>query len=158
MRYLLYLFIFFLVAACNNNADKQATTNDSTHVNDTMRPIEHAATNAMTNSSPDSTKEYVPSFNNQSLTDKISEVLMKLPFVKKSNTYLDSLTNHEHGIAFIFDSSAKGVSVMAGYNGDLRFETYYNFLVDPATFNVKILEPISGEMISTKEYIRSQKK
>jgi hypothetical protein len=157
MRYLLYLFVFFFLAACNNNADKQAT-NDTAHTGDSIQPIEHAAKNAMTNAAPDSTKEYVPSFNNQPLTTKISDLLMKLPFVKKSNTYLDSLTNHEHGLAFIFDSTAKGVSVMAGYNGDLRFETYYNFLVDPTTFNIKILEPISGEMISIKEYIHSQKK
>jgi hypothetical protein len=56
---------------------------------------------------------------------------MKLPFVEKSNSYIDSFSNHRHGIAFMLDTAGNKISVLAGYNGPEKFETYYNFSINP---------------------------
>ena len=92
------------------------------------------------------------------LEAKIINTLMKISFVKKTNDYLDSLTDHKHGIAFIMDSvSSNELSVMAGYNGPERFETYYNFTVYPKSFDIMIEYPDTGELVSIDQYIKLKK-
>ena len=86
------------------------------------------------------------------------DTLMKISFVKKTNKYLDSLTDHKHGIAFIMDSvSSNELSVMAGYNGPERFETYYNFTIYPKSFDIMIEYPDTGELVSIDQYIKLKK-
>jgi len=92
------------------------------------------------------------------LEAKIIDTLMKISFVKKTNEYLDSLTDHRHGIAFIMDSVASNeISIMAGYNGPERFETYYNFTVYPKSFDIMIEYPDTGELVSIDQYIKLKK-
>src|SRR5437773_7244934 len=60
------------------------------------------------------------------LENKILDTLFKLSFIKRSNSYIDSLSKHKHGIAFIFNKEKDNkILVTAGYHGPLRFETYY---------------------------------
>jgi hypothetical protein len=139
MRYTQYILIIFLLAACNNGSGKK----------DDMPADSLAKASAK-----DSGKEYVHSFRNKALQARIEDTLIKIPFVKKTNSYIDSFSHHQHAISYILDSSEKGISVMAGYNGPERFETYYNFMIDPSTFEIKVADDLSGEMISIKEYIR----
>lgn len=83
---------------------------------------------------------------------------MKIPFVENTNQYLDSLTRHKQGITFIIDSvGANEISVMAGYNGPERFETYYNFTVYPKTFDIMIEYPETGELVPIEQYIKLKK-
>lgn len=150
MRYLLCILTVSFLVACNNSADKKAGDTDTASVTDTSGTVKEPV--------KDTSQEYVTSFHNEALTARIQDTLMKLPFVKKTSSYIDSFSHHQHTIAFVFDSSENGISVMAGYNGPERFETYYNFTVDPSSFAIKVADDVSGEMLSIKEYIRSSKK
>lgn len=85
---------------------------------------------------------------------------MKLPFVLKSNNYIDSFSNHAHGISFMMDEPTgdePDISVLAGYNGQQRFETYYHFLVNPKTLEIQVYDPVADTRLSVKEYLKKQK-
>jgi hypothetical protein len=97
---------------------------------------------------------FIYRFADTVLEQKITDTLMKLPFIEKSNSYIDSFSNHQHGIAFMSDTAGNKISVMAGYNGPERFETYYHFNIDPNTFEIRILDDLSGDFISIDEYIK----
>ena len=49
------------------------------------------------------------------------------------------------------------ISVQAGYNGTGRFETYYRFFVNPKTMDIKVYDPVEGEKLTLKEYLKTQK-
>ncbi len=82
---------------------------------------------------------------------------MKLSFIQESNRYIDSLSGHQRGIAFLRDSSDGRISIRAGYNGPERFETYYDFSIDPATNEIMILDAIVGDYISLEEFIKKNR-
>ncbi|QYS91620.1 hypothetical protein JJC04_02235 [Flavobacterium covae] len=43
--------------------------------------------------------------------------------------------------------------IKTGYNSDIRFETYFTFNVEKGNCeNIKVLEPIEGNMISLSEW------
>ena len=90
--------------------------------------------------------------------DPVTDTLMKLPFVINSNHYIDSISNHQHGISFIADTADNEILVKAGYNGTERFETYYHFSIDRKTSEIKILEPVTGDYISLEEYQKNNQK
>ena len=144
MRALIYCLLLITLASCNNSA----------------RPGEPVARDTVsTAGKPDSVLSYIHSFGDSALEDKITDALMKLSFVKKSNAYIDSFSNHKHGIAFMVDSLGKDeqeISVKAGYNGDERFETYYMFYVNPKTMEIKVYDVVNDKKMSVKEYIKSQ--
>ncbi len=89
------------------------------------------------------------------LEDKIMNVVMSLPEVKKANAYIDSISKHKKGIAAIINEPENGETdygVRVGYNGDERFEVYYFFYVDPKNFQIKILNIITDSVISVEEW------
>jgi hypothetical protein len=104
----------------------------------------------------DSSATYIHRFTDTSLENRITHELMKLPFVIKSNEHIDSLSNHRHGISFMMDAPNVDESVQAGYNGGERFETYYRFLVNPKTMEIKVYDPVEDKVLSLKEYIKTQ--
>ncbi|SDD89145.1 hypothetical protein [Niabella drilacis] len=88
---------------------------------------------------------------------EVLDSLRNVPFVAASNRYIDSFSHHKQGIAFLIDTvSDKEVNFRAGYNGDLRFETYYFFTVNPQNFDIRIMEPVSGEHLTIAEYQKVQ--
>jgi hypothetical protein len=92
------------------------------------------------------------------MENKITAVLMKLPFVQKSNRYIDSISNHKHGISFMLDNTrSTEISVLAGYNSDERFETYYHFFVDPQSLKVMIYDPLTNKNLPVKEFVKTLK-
>lgn len=93
-----------------------------------------------------------PAFNNPALEGKIADTLRTLSFVRESDRYIDSFSRHQHGIAFMIDSSAEGIAVKAGYNGPSQFETYYHFNINPVDFEIQVLDALSGEFIPVREY------
>ena len=139
MKYFLLISLIVVFATCNN-----AEKNNNTPGNDSSAPVAKKVI----------TSRFIYRFADTVLEEKITDTLMKLPFIEKSNNYIDSFSNHAHGIAFMSDTAGHEISVMAGYNGPERFETYYNFSIDPKTFEIKILEPLSGDFISISEYIK----
>ncbi|MBO9595956.1 MAG: hypothetical protein J7599_23840 [Niabella sp.] len=88
---------------------------------------------------------------------EVMDSLRKIPFVAESHRYIDSFSHHKQGIAFLIDTiSDKEVNFRAGYNGALRFETYYFFTVDPQNFDIKVMEPVSGDQLTIAEYQKAQ--
>lgn len=145
MKCILQLLLVFIVAACNN-----ASKTDEALVKDT------AAINVKT----DSAANYIHTFTDTVLENKITTALLKLPFVKKSDQYIDSFSNHKHGIAFLLDKpedNETDIPVQAGYNGDERFETYYRFFVNPTTMEIKVYDVAADKKLTVKEYIKSQR-
>ncbi len=143
MKLFLYLMVF-VFAACNH----AAKTND-TAVKDTGSALVKR----------DSVTEYTPVLTDTSLENKITNALMKLPFVIESNDHIDSFSNHRHGIAFILDEPLENetdISVKAGYNGGERFETYYRFFVNPKTMDIKVYDPAADEKLTVSAYLKSK--
>ena len=144
---LFFLLLVISAVACNNNAtdqDKPATTDSTTN-----KPAVNT----------DTPKAYIHIFKDTTLEDKITAALLKLPFVKKSDKYIDSISNHKHGIAFMLDEPAKDetdIPVQAGYNGKERFETYYRFFVNPKTLEIKVYDVVGDKKLSLKEYLKTQ--
>lgn len=94
--------------------------------------------------------------------DRAQNEILKLPEVTLKNKMIDSLSNHTHGISLLSDSTTidgiKYYEIKAGYNSDIRYETYYNFYVEKGNCqNIKVAEPIEGDIIPISEWrIRNQ--
>lgn len=130
-----YLFVIsFLFTACNDAGKQQPAAEKDTLIKPVIEK-DIAAANPPVD-----------------LFDRITDSLMKLDFVQKSNRYIDSFSHHKSGIAFLQDSSENKIMITAGYNGKERFEKYYLFLVDPKSFDIKINDAISGDWLSVEEY------
>jgi len=144
MKYTLVLTLLVFFTACDNTSKTE----------ETVAP-DSAANKVQT----DSSSKYIYTFADTALQDKITEALMKLPFVIKSNKYIDSFSNHQHGIAFMMDEPKENepdISVQAGYNGGERFETYYRFFVNPKTMEIKVYDPVEDKKLTIKEYLKTQ--
>lgn len=147
MKQLFGLLVLTAMAACNNNNGPEQQA----------KPLKDTVT--VTPVKKDSQATYIHRFADTSLENKIETALRKLSFIKKSNAYIDSFSNHTHGIAFLLDSLGNGekeIQVQAGYNGDLRFETYYYLYVNPKTMDIKVLDEVLDKKVSVKEFIKTQ--
>ena len=142
------IYVLLLIApftACNNNSQTSEPA-----VTDTV--AQKPAT--------DSVAKYIHSFTDTALENKITAALMKLSFVQKSNRYIDSFSNHQHGIAFLLDKADENepdISVQAGYNGEERFETYYRFFVNPQTLDIKVYDAAEDRKLTLKEFQKTLK-
>ncbi|MBF8457984.1 hypothetical protein IV494_12430 [Kaistella sp. G5-32] len=101
-------------------------------------------------------KNSAKSILNCDLHEAQNEIL-KLPEVMSKNKMIDSLTTHKQGISLMSDSTTIDGTVFyeinAGYNSDIRYETYYNFYVEKGNCsNIKIAEPIEGDIIPISEW------
>lgn len=91
----------------------------------------------------------------ESVEERIINTVMALPEAEAANRHIDSITNHQKGLASMMDEPEKGetdYSVRVGYNGDERFETYYFFYVNPSTLRVKILDVITDSIIPIEDW------
>ena len=140
MKFIIIIFSAAILFSCNNS-NKEVTST----IADTLRSTGIVVdTDKVVIAAPSTIKE-------SQILDKIAA----LPEFKKSNAYLDSLTDHKHGLAsMIFKPTKdeKDYYVRVGYNGDQRFETYYNFYVDSSTLDIKIADPLSADIISLAEF------
>jgi hypothetical protein len=134
-----YLLVVSLVIASCNNSDKNAAAIADTLQKDSSAYIEQSIR--------------VPMAKQNDIIDTLNA----LPFVKESNRYLDSLSNHTRSIAYIIDTTEKEYNVTAGYNGAERFETYYNFTINKKTREIKVQDVISGDMVTPKEFEKLRK-
>ena len=83
--------------------------------------------------------------------------VLALPMVQKASKHIDKITNGKHGISFIAEEylieKKPFYEITVGYNSDVRFETYHIFYVNKENKeDVRILEPVSGEIIPVSEY------
>lgn len=141
-RFFLYgLPAVLLVVSCNGPASQKEASTDT--IVSRSFPV------------PD-TRAAVPATPYATETE-VMDSLRKIPFVEESHRYIDSFSLHKQGIAFLIDTiSDKEVNFRAGYNGDLRFETYYFFTVNPQNFDIKVMDPVSGDQLTIAEYQKAQ--
>lgn len=145
MKRILFFFLLMATVGCNN----------SSKTNETV--VSDSAENKI---QTDSSSNYVHTFSDTALENKITAALLKLPFVQKSNNYIDSFSNHKHGMAFMLDNpeaNETDISVQAGYNGERRFETYYRFFVNPKTLEIKVYDAVEDKKLTVKEYLKTQR-
>ena len=146
MKNILFLIVIIGFAACNNTSNT-----------DRVAAIDSSTTSQL---KADSSSKYFHTFSDTVLENKITDALLKLPFVIKSNNYIDSFSNHKHSLAFMLDNpetNETDISVQAGYNGEQRFETYYRFFVNPKTLEIKVYDPVEDKKLTVKEYLKTQK-
>lgn len=133
MKICLPALLMMALLACNTGGKKADADKDSSAI-----------------TSPDTTA------NDQvAAKDPITDSLMKLPFIIKSNNYIDSVTGHKNGIAFMTDTTDAVISVRAGYNGPERFETYYDFIINRETGEIEIMHLVTGDYIPLKEFLKN---
>jgi hypothetical protein len=87
----------------------------------------------------------------------IEKNILELEEVKVKMKMIDSISSHKKGLSFINDSlkidDVLNYELKVGYNSDIRFETYFIFYVDKNNCsNIKILEPIEGQIITINEW------
>lgn len=145
MKQYFYSVLLISLAACNTTTEQKAPV-----VKDSVTEV----------TKPDSSMTYIHSFSDTALETKITAKLMKLPFVIKANAYIDSFSEHRHGIAFMVNKPEQGdtdLSVQAGYNGDQRFETYFRFYVNPQTLDIKVYDAVKDKRQTVKEYTKTHR-
>lgn len=92
---------------------------------------------------------------------KILDKIALLPEFKKSNKYIDSLTDHKHGLSSMIFKPEKGEKyyyVKVGYSSPERFETYYNFYVDSTTFAINIDDVVEADIVPIAEWRKREAK
>ncbi len=148
MRYLLLFAMIIFLTACNSES-KAPGQGETAVLQDSIPPVP-----------PKEATAYLQKLGNTKDELEIVNNLLKLDFVLKSNLYIDSLTEHRQGISFIKDSTggnAEVISILAGYNGPQRFETYYHFYLNTKTKEIKVYDPVSDKALSVKEYLKTLK-
>lgn len=99
--------------------------------------------------------------NNFNDTDTVAEnrimnKLFRLPEVRASNRFIDSLTHHSHGISMRIvqrpTREKKYYIIDAGYSSEVRFENYYNFYVWPDKMIIKIVDSYTGKLLTLNEW------
>ena len=93
------------------------------------------------------------------LQTKIIDTLMKLSFIKESDKYIDSSTNHKHGIAFIMDTlqNEPFIYIQAGLNGEDRFVTGYQLYVNPRTMEIMVYDAVNDKRLTIKQFEKINK-
>ena len=92
---------------------------------------------------------------------KILDRISLLPEFKKSNKYIDSLTDHKHGLSSMIFKPQKGEKyyyVKVGYSSPERFETYYNFYVDSTTLAINIDDAVEADIVPIAEWRKREAK
>jgi hypothetical protein len=132
----LLLFFAILIFSCGNSAKKSKYIQTGKVINDTSTQPGYT-------------------FPDTILENKIFDTLVQLAMIKRNNSYIESLSNHKHGIAFIIDTLVKGdtdIFIRAGFNGKGRFETNYQIYINPKTMGIKFYDPLNDKKLSIKEF------
>jgi len=92
--------------------------------------------------------------------DFLSDTIFSLPEVKEADRYIDSLSNHESGVAIMVDDAGGRGSesmVSVGYSNDERFETYHVFFVDHLSKAITVSDPVTGDRLTLDAWRKSLK-
>lgn len=94
-----------------------------------------------------------------STEEKAIAKIFSLPEVQTRNKYIDSVTNHKHGITIIVRKKPLHKQdyywIQAGNNNEIRFEPIYNFYVYLPDLRVAYLDLLSNEAISLENWRRN---
>jgi hypothetical protein len=91
-----------------------------------------------------------------SLEGRAFDKVFRIREVQKANRRIDSVTHHQHGISLMVGHRPTMKEpyfiIQAGFNGELRYETYYSFYVYTRNLVVKVADPETGAPISLTEW------
>jgi hypothetical protein len=135
----LFTILIIAIASCNPSGK---TTNDSTQ-------------KIISSNNVSDSNQLIVNANISAKGEAILKLIQQLPEFKKSDKYIDSLTNHKKGLDALIFKPAKGeknYNVQVGYNGTERFETYYNFYVDSTSYAIKVSDVIEGDIVPLDEW------
>ncbi|WP_310555653.1 SH3 domain-containing protein [Flavobacterium sp.] len=101
--------------------------------------------------------------HNCSSKDNAIKIISDLKEVKLKQKYIDSISNKTRGVSFVVNEEKikekDCFEVKAGYNGKLRWETYYIFYVNKNKCEeIYINDPISGDIINLNEWRKHKTK
>jgi hypothetical protein len=99
---------------------------------------------------------YTFQFPDSVFQSKIRDTLRKLPFVKRSQIYFDSVSNHREGVTFIIDTFRNKIYPNAVFydKEENHFQKLYEFEVNPQTMEIKINDIDTGGYITIEEYYK----
>ncbi|WP_409416350.1 hypothetical protein [Flavobacterium sp. PS2] len=89
--------------------------------------------------------------------DLAIQTISKLKEVQLQQKYIDSISNHTKGVSYMTDEkiikNKAYYEVATGYNGELRWETYYLFYVNKKNCDdIYVNEVVSGDIISIAQW------
>jgi hypothetical protein len=97
----------------------------------------------------------------KNLDDIVLNKIYKIPEVRKKDHFVDSITNHKHGISMIIvqrpNAKEPYYVVQVGYNNKIRFEPYYTFYVYKKNLVIKFYDTIQNEIITLEEWRKRSK-
>lgn len=97
----------------------------------------------------------------KNLDDIVLDKIYKITEVRKKDHFVDSITNHKHGISMIIlqrpNAKEPYYVVQVGYNNEIRFEPYYTFYVYKKNLVIKFYDTIPGEIITLEEWRKRSK-
>lgn len=145
-RFILVFFFILILISCdtkqtNNNSNKAPDTNETI--------IDESANEEIANEIP------------AEIEEKILDEIRNLPEVKQVSKYMDSIPNHERGMAFIIHPPEEGSQdfyIRAGLNGEYRFETYYHFYLDTNDYKVKIQDILEADIVDMEEWRKREER
>ena len=138
MRYCFFLMMCFVAVSCTHRISESENSNTKT---DSI-----LVKNSKTKTQSDSAKI-------DPILEKCFDLINNLPEVNAQNKYIDSISNHKRGIVLLLyqkpDSIFPYYWIKAGDNLELNYNTYYNFYVNPQTFEVRYLDVLSDSVDAT---------
>ena len=82
--------------------------------------------------------------------------ISQLPEIVKQGKYIDSLTNHKHGVSFMVEDDLVGKKkyfrIKTGYNGNLRWETSYIFYADKENCSIYYFDTVSEKLLTIEQW------
>ncbi len=87
--------------------------------------------------------------------DYLTRTVFSIDEVKEKSRFIDSVSNHQDHLSILIDKPDGDESdyhLRIGYNGELRFETFYHFYINPLTKELTIEDVYSGDRISLEQW------
>ncbi len=132
----------------------------STNPNWTNSNFENKNSYEISEASKKNIKNCFPKISNDTTKKNIEDIILdkiyNIPEVRKKEHFIDSLTNHKHGISMMIlkrpTTKEPYYAVQVGYDNKIRFETYYTFYVYRKNLVIKFYDTIPGEVITLEEW------
>lgn len=147
MKAITLLLAGICLFSCNSSKEK-----DSPPAETTTAPVTDKKED--TSSIPPVMPGTETNVDNHGSADPVTDVLMKLSFIIKSDKHIRSITNNKQGISFMQEKEGDIVYVKAGYNGPERFETYHDISYNTRIKEIKVMDIVEGDYIPLSDYLK----
>ncbi|MDJ1501294.1 hypothetical protein [Xanthocytophaga agilis] len=93
---------------------------------------------------------------NDSLADRATENVYMLPEVRAKEKYIQKITDGKQGVTLLVRAKPTLQEpfyvIQVGYNNPDRLIVYYTFYVYPKNMHIKVLDTVSGKVITLSEW------